>query len=211
MTSAGAGGSEAASEPPARPYLELSLSEWMDALASPGPIPGSGSALAYATATAASVLVLAARASLRTWQGAGGAVAQAEVLQTRAAPLAERDAKAYGAVAEARSAAAGLPAGEQSDLLVGTAYEQAAEPPLEICRVAADVADLAAEIAAAGAPLVQADAFAAGWLAAGAAEGAAGLVAVNLTATADDRRVVEARRLADAARDAARAMRISSG
>jgi formiminotetrahydrofolate cyclodeaminase len=184
-----------------RPYLELSLQEWLDALAGPGPAPGGGSALAYATATAASVLVLAARASRGEWQGAAGAFAQAESLRERLAPLAQRDAELYAAAHERRRTAAELPP-ERRDEELGAAFARAAEPPLALARLAADVAELAAEIAAAGAPRVQADALAAAALAAAAAYGAAVLVEVNLTAGAGDPRVAETQQLASTAAEA---------
>jgi methenyltetrahydrofolate cyclohydrolase len=184
-----------------RPYLELTLCEWLAELSAPTPAPAGASALAYAVAQAAAVLVLAAGVSRPSWPGGAGAAAQAEALRDRAAPLAQRDAEAYAAALAARRAARDLPQ-EQRDYAVGRAFAQAAEPPLEIARLGADVAELALEIATYGAPSVRADATAAAALAAGAARGAVSVVAVNLTAIADDPRVAEARRLADAATDA---------
>lgn len=181
-----------------RPYLDLTLREWLAELSAPTPAPAGASALAYAVAESASVLVLAARVSQKSWQGGGGAVAQAEALRDRAAPLAQLDAEAYAAALEARRAARELPE-EQRDHALGEAFARAAEPPLQIARLAADVAELAAEIATNGAPAVRADATAAAALAAGAARGAVGVVAVNLTAVADDPRIAEAERLAAAA------------
>ena len=78
--------------------------------------------------------------------------------------------------------------------------------PLEIARIATDVAQLAVAVARHGDPKYQADAGAAALVASAAAGAAADLVAVNLTASAKDDRVREARRLADeAARAAAEA------
>jgi methenyltetrahydrofolate cyclohydrolase len=185
----------------ARSYLELTLQEWLAELSAATPAPAGASALAYAVAEAAAVLVLAAGVSQRSWAGGAGAAAQAEALRDRAAPLAQLDAEAYAAALEARRAARDLPE-ERRDFAVGEAFARAAEPPLQIARLAADVAELAAEIAANGAPAIRADAVAAAALAAGAARGAVGVVAANLTATADDPRLAEAGRLADAAADA---------
>jgi methenyltetrahydrofolate cyclohydrolase len=181
-----------------RPYLELTLREWLDELSASTPAPAGASALAYGVAEAAAVLVLAARVSHASWPGAAGAAAQAEALRDRAAPLAQRDAEAYAEALAARRAARGLPQ-EQRDHAVGEAFARAAEPPLQIARLAADVAELALEIATYGAPSVRADATAAAALAAGVARGTVSIVAVNLTAIADDPRVAEAGRLADAA------------
>lgn len=179
-------------------YLDVSLREFLSALSAPMPAPAGGSALGYATASAAAVLVLAAEVSRGSWQGAAGAAAQAEALRDRAAPLAQRDAEAYLAALAERRAAREQPPDERNRR-VGEAFARAAEPPLEIARLAADVAELAAEIAVAGAPAVRADSVAAAALAAGAARGAVSMVEVNLTATAGDERVAEAKRLADAA------------
>jgi methenyltetrahydrofolate cyclohydrolase len=182
----------------ARPYLELTLQEWLAELSAATPAPAGASALAYSVAEAAAVLVLAAGVSRQSWAGGPGAAAQAEALRDRAAPLAQLDAEAYAAALEARRSTRDLPQ-EQRDSALGQAFARAAEPPLQIARLAADVAELAAEIAANGAPAVRADAMAAAALAAGAARGAVGVVAANLTATADDPRIAEASRFADAA------------
>jgi formiminotetrahydrofolate cyclodeaminase len=179
-------------------YLGLTLADWLGELSTPTPAPAGGSALAYATASAAAVLVLASRVSEGSWEGAAGAAVQAELLRDRAAPLAQRDAEAYAAALDARRAARVLPP-ERRDQALGDAFAAAAEPPLEIARIAADVAELAAQVASLGSQAVRADAVASAALAAGAARGAVAMVAVNLTASAGDARVTEARRLADAA------------
>jgi formiminotetrahydrofolate cyclodeaminase len=88
---------------------------------------------------------------------------------------------------------------EQRDWEIGRAFAQAAEPPLDIARAGADVAELAAELAATGDPRVRADALAAAALGAAAARGALALVRVNLTTLDGDPRVAEAEQLADAA------------
>jgi formiminotetrahydrofolate cyclodeaminase len=186
----------------ARSFLELTLEEWLDELAGPAAAPGGGSALAFALATAAAVLAMAARVSKDSWDAAGAAAAQATTLRARAAPLAQLDAYVYERALAARQTAADLPA-ERRDWQIGEAFARAAEPPLEIARTAADVAELAVEIAAGGDPRVRPDAQAAAALAAGVARGAAALVAANLTAVEGDPRVVEARRLAEAAETAA--------
>jgi len=178
---------------PPRDVLQLTHSEWLAELAGSGGVPGAGSALAAALASASAVLAMAARVS-----GAEGYVAQAETLCTRSAHLVQLDADEYAAALEAREALVDL-GPEQRDFQLGRAFARAAEPPLEIARAAADVAELAAELARIGDLRVRADALAAGRLAAGAARGAVALVEVNLTALADDPRIAEARQLADAA------------
>jgi formiminotetrahydrofolate cyclodeaminase len=79
----------------------------------------------------------------------------------------------------------------------------AADVPLRIGAVAADVAALAGLAAAHGAPDVQTDAAIASLLAAAAARSAARLVEINLVAGADPALVQRARSHADAAAQAA--------
>jgi formiminotetrahydrofolate cyclodeaminase len=178
---------------PSRPFLDLTLAEWLDELAAARAAPGGGSALAVAVANAAAVLTMAARVS-----DAGGLVAQAEALRARSAPLAQVDAETYEQALVVRDAASDLRP-EQRDWEIGKAFARAVEPPLEIARVAVDVAELAAELALTGAPEIRADAVAAAALAAGAARGCVAMVEVNLTTVDGDPRVAEVSRLADAA------------
>lgn len=157
---------------------------------------GGGPLAARVTASAAELLAEIARMSKDGWPEAAGIAAQAESLRDRAAPLAELAGRAYE---EALAAVGG-------DYELGRAYARAAEPPLRIVEAAADVAELAALIAAQGDQARRADAVAAGLLAAAAAGAAAELVAVNLTMAADDERVRRAQVLAEgAARTAATA------
>lgn len=163
-------------------------------------VPGGGPLAAGVTASAAELLAKIALASTDSWPEAAGAAAQAESLFERAGPLAEVAARAYE---EALGAVGG-------DYEFGRVYAQAAEPPLRIAEAAADVAELAALIAANGDPALRADAAVAGLLAAAAAAAAAELVSVNLTVSAGDERVRRAQALAEGAArfaDAARAAR----
>jgi formiminotetrahydrofolate cyclodeaminase len=154
------------------------------------------------TAAAAGLLAKVARASKEGWPDAAGVAAQAESIRDRVAPLAQLDADEYEAALLAQRDGAEQ-AGDRRDFALGRAYARAAEPPLRIVEAAADVAELAVVVARNGEGSLRADAAAAGALAAAAARSAAELVAVNLTATADDARVVRARALAaDAARAA---------
>lgn len=154
---------------------------------------GGGPLAARVTASAAELLAEIARASTDGWPEAAGIAAQAESLRDRAEPLADLAARAYE---EALAAGGG-------DYELGRAYAQAAEPPLRIIEAAADVAELAAVIAAQGNPARRADAVAAGLLAAAAAAAAAELVSVNLTVSADDERARRAHALAEGAARAA--------
>ena len=177
---------------------DLPLPALLEELAAPRAVPGSGSALALALAAAAAVVEMGGRLSTAAWEDAAGVAAQAWALRERAAALVQEDADAYRQALDARRAAAGR-SPEQRDFEVGRAFAAAAQPPLELARIAADVADLARLVRAHGEQRVAPDAEAALALAAAVARGARELVAANLTALPADERVAEADRLAAAA------------
>jgi formiminotetrahydrofolate cyclodeaminase len=164
-------------------------------------VSGGGPLAAVVAASAAGLLAEVARASAETWPEAPGAAAQAESLRTRAEPLADLAARAY---VEAIESSGG-------DYEVGRAYARAAEPPLRIAETAADVAALAGVVAQQCDPALRPDAVVAGLLAAGSARAAAELVAVNLTAAADDERVRRVEALADEAARAVEDARAARG
>ncbi|HET8558250.1 MAG TPA: cyclodeaminase/cyclohydrolase family protein [Gaiellaceae bacterium] len=184
----------------------LSLPALLEELAAPYEVPGAGSALAVTLATAAAVVQMAARLSPDSWPDAAGVAAQAESLRERAAKLVDDDAEAYRRALEARAAADESSKPEQRDWSLGQVTAAAAEPPLALVRLAADLAALCAAAGDRVEPRVQADVAASAALAAAVARGARELVAVNLTALADDPRVEEATKLAAAAEAAARSI-----
>jgi len=157
---------------------------------------GGGPLAAFTTGSAAELLAGIARASL-DWPDGRAVAAQAESLRDRVTPLAELSVKAYEQAVGA----------EGGDFAVGRAYAEAAEPPLRIVEAALDVTELAALVAEYCDPARRADAVAAGLIAAGCANAAAELVAVNLTVSADDERVQRANVLADDAARTAEAAR----
>ena len=137
-------------------------------------------------------------------RAAAGAAAQAESLRARAAPLAARDAQAYEEALATRDAVALSDLDpEHRDWEIGQAFARAAEPPLETARVAADIAELAREVALRADQRLRLDALAAAALSAGVARGAAEMVCGNLTTLRDDPRVDEALALAAAAEQSA--------
>ena len=156
-------------------------------IAGEAPAPGSGVAAAVVAAIAASIVGDAARSS-----NEAGAAAQAGKLGRRALPLAEADERAFLKATELLAESAG-------DFELGRALERAAEVPLQIAALAADVAALASHVAEKGDPSVRADAVGAAFLAEGAARTAAHLVEINLGTRADDPRVRSARALVAAA------------
>jgi methenyltetrahydrofolate cyclohydrolase len=184
----------------------LSLPALLEELAAPREVPGAGSALAVALAAAAAVVQMAARLSPDSWIDAPGVAAQAELLRERAAKLVDDDAEAYRRALEARAAAGAEGTPEQRDWALGRVTAEAAEPPLALARLAADLADLCAAAGGHVELSVHADVAAAAALAAAVARGARELVAVNLTALPGDVRVEEADRLAAAAVSAARSL-----
>lgn len=182
--------------------LDLPLRTFLDHLASEEPTPGGGSTAALAVAMAAGLTAMVARASA-DWPESGAAVAQAERLRRRTAPLAQRDQEAY----EEALAALHLPdrvEREVRDVAIGDVVARAAEVPLLIDEAGADTATLAALVAERGAPERRGDAVAAVLLAESGARAAASLVAVNLTMAPGDERVARARALAETAGEAAR-------
>jgi formiminotetrahydrofolate cyclodeaminase len=186
--------------------LDLQVREFLDQIAAEGRTPGGGSAAAFVTAIAAGLLAKVARGSEDTWRDAAGIAAQAECLRDRATPLAQAAAEQYEAALRAR-AETGDEQGERRDFALGQAYARAAEPPLQIVKAANDVAQLAIAVAESGNPALRADAVTAALLAAAAASAAAELIAVNLTASASNPRVVEAAKLAEEAARAAETAR----
>lgn len=181
--------------------LDGSLRAFLDEVGGSERTRAGGSVAAVATAAAAALIAKVARASA-DWPDGAAVAAQAESLRDRAERLLGTVPEGYEAALRAREEGADEP-GPRRDFALGQAYARAAEPPLELARTAADVAQLAAFAAESGDPAYRADAAAAALVAAGAAEAAAELVAVNLTAAAGDQRVREARKQAEEAARAA--------
>src|SRR5439155_3537034 len=183
-------------------FLDLRLRDLLERVAAPEPAPGGGPVLALVAALAAGILAMAARASADFWEDAGGVAAQAEMLRARAAPLAQVDAETYQRALAVRDDHTERYE-ERRDWEIGRPFAAPAEPPLQIARVAADIAELAQEVASRADQRLRPDALAAAALASAVARACAELVAVNLTATEDDPRVREAHSHAEAAQRAA--------
>jgi formiminotetrahydrofolate cyclodeaminase len=174
--------------------LGARVDDLLDAVAADTHGPGGGSVAAIVVALSASLLAMTARLSHDVWDEAGGAIAQANLLRERVAPLAAADAQAFR---DAIRALGGEPRSETGSrpLELGSALARAAEVPLQIAETAADVAALAVLVAERASPDVQPDAAAAAALAEAGARAAAHLVEVNLGARAEDERVAAARAL----------------
>jgi formiminotetrahydrofolate cyclodeaminase len=182
-------------------YLELRLRDLLDEVASPDLGPGGGFVAAIAVSMAAGLVAMVARRSRDHWPDAGGAVAQADALRLRVAPLAQLNAEAYlNAVAALRQEASTEP--EARDEAIARALSRAAGIPLQIGEAASDVSTLAAAVAEHGEPNLRADAAAAALLSEAGARAAATLVEINLATTSEDERVTRARELVAAASSA---------
>lgn len=165
--------------------------------------PAGGAGAGIVAALAASLAAATADRSRKQWEGAGGARAQAQLLRRRALALAEKDADAYAAARAALTERGGTGDPIERDMKIGDAVSEAAQVPLQISATAADIAQLAGEIATHGNAEIRADAAIAAILAAAAAEAAAHLVEINLIAGADRELVALAQRRAQAASSAA--------
>ncbi|HEY7706563.1 MAG TPA: cyclodeaminase/cyclohydrolase family protein [Gaiellaceae bacterium] len=182
--------------------LDLSLGEFLDAVSSEDPTPGGGSAAALAVAVSAGLTAMVARGSAE-WADAGSAIAQAERLRKRVAPLAQQDAEAY----EEALVTMTLPERVEPavrDMAVGAALTRAAEVPMAIAEAGADAACLAAWVADRGNAARRGDAVTAALLAEAGARAAANLVTVNLLVKPGDERALYAELLAKTASEAAR-------
>ena len=184
-------------------FLDLTVQGWLEELGEPGPAPGGGSAAAIAAAMGAELVAMAARISADSWPEAGGTAAQASTLSIRLAALAQADADVYAESLRALAQPEEIPA-DLRDSELGAALDRSAQTPLAIAETACDVALVALEARERVDLKVQADVDAAIAFAGAAAQAAARLVEVNLSATRDDPRVQQARATAETA---ARAMR----
>ena len=151
--------------------------------------PAAGSAGTAAAALAAALVTKTARRSRAVWPEAGGAIAQAAALEARLWQAGEELERTYRRAVEA------LGSGDQEQ--IGAFVPEAAEASLELARIAADVAELAADAAHHCDQAHHADATVAAILATAAARTGAHLVAVNLLSRPDDARSLEARLLVE--------------
>lgn len=171
----------------------------LDAVAERSPAPGGGSAAAWCGALAAALLEMTA--SFAQAQDVAG---RAAILRVQLLEAGEAELRSYEPVLTAVR----LPASDSSRAeRLGQALSNASEPPLAIARAAAEVAELAASVAAGSTPAVRGDAVAGVLLAEAAARAAVRLVEINLKDAGDDPRLAEAAELAErAARARAQAL-----
>jgi methenyltetrahydrofolate cyclohydrolase len=156
--------------------------ELLDELGAVTPAPGGGSAAAWAAALAAALVEMAAG-----FADDEDSRARAHALRDQALALAEEERGTYGRVLDARRR------GDEG--AAADALSQAADPPLAIARVGAEVAELGAAVARAGKEALKGDALTGVELAGAACRAAARLVEINLADTPQDPRLAEAAEL----------------
>lgn len=166
-------------------YTELPLARFLDMVASREPAPGGGASAAVTVALAAALTAMAARFSTEHLDDAGTVADRAEELRSRVMPLAQADAAAYGRVLDAYR----IPRDdEERRRKIREALSDAADVPLSVAEVGAEVAGNAGQLAAVGNPNLRGDAVTATILARAAVHAAATLVEINVSAGgADDR------------------------
>ena len=187
-------------------YLDLSLRDFLDLVASGSPAPGGGSVAAVAVALAAGLSGMAARLSAGQLADADGLAARADASRRRVAPLARVDAESYGRVLDAYRE----PDSETRRERVSDALSGAADVPLAVAEVGNEVAGIAARLVEEGNPNLEGDAIAAVLLAEAGVRAAVTLAEINLTsANLDDDRLGRANELVD--KTASTARRITGG
>jgi formiminotetrahydrofolate cyclodeaminase len=166
------------------PYLSQSVEAFLEQLAARTPAPGGGAAAAITCAIAAGLVEMAT--SFASARGLERVRERAHVLRERVAALAHADGEAYGVVL----AALRLPPGAERHRQLDVAVAAAIACPMEMLKIASEVATLAADIAETGNRNLEGDALTGALLAEAAARSAATLAQLNLTmlsrhATAD--------------------------
>ena len=179
-------------------YLDLSVRDYLGQVAAATPAPGAGAVSATTVALAAGLAAMAAGLSHRQLPDAGQLADRMRDLQQQAAPLAQRDAAAYGEVLAALRRPADDP---DRPAALHEALARAADVPLEIAALGATVLDVAADVAERGNPNLRGDALTSCLLAQAAVRAATALVVLNVADDRDPRRV-RAAELDGAARQA---------
>jgi methenyltetrahydrofolate cyclohydrolase len=169
-------------------YAELPLGRFVDMVASREPAPGGGASAAVAIALAAALTAMAARFSADNLADAETIADRAEELRNKVMPLAQADAAAYGRVLDAYRTP--RDDDEKRRRRIREALSEAADVPLSIAEVGAEVAGNAARLVEEGNPNLRGDAMTAAALAKAGVRAAATLVEINVSAGgADDDRL----------------------
>lgn len=183
-------------------YLELSVGEFLERLASQEAAPGGGAVAALAAAMGAGLAAMAGRFSLERFPQASEIVSAADEHMRSLGSLATEDALAYEAVGAALALPKEPDPAHRSEA-VRTALSRAADVPLAVAEGAAEVAALGLRLAREGNPNLLGDAVSACLLSAAAARSAAVLVHLNLRRFPQDTRHEVAEAAASSASDIA--------
>jgi methenyltetrahydrofolate cyclohydrolase len=176
-------------------YLDLSLREFLELVASGSPAPGGGSVAAVAVALAAGLAGMAARLSADQLADTAKLADHADALRRRVAPLAWADAESYGHVLDALR----LPRDSETRTeRIKDALSGAADVPLAVAGAGNEIADIAARLVQKGNPNLEGDAMTAVFLADAGVHAAAVLAGINLSsANVQDERLGRAGELVE--------------
>jgi methenyltetrahydrofolate cyclohydrolase len=175
-------------------YLEMPLSRFLEHVASGESAPGGGAAVAVAVALAAGLSSMSTILSSSHLPDAAWLISRTDRLRQDVALLAQADAEAYGRVIAAQ---------RTQDQSVQEALSNAADVPLAVAEVGAEIADIAARLAGDGNPNLKGDAIAAALLAEAGVRAMIALVKINLSAAGiEDGRLDRADELAATAASA---------
>jgi formiminotetrahydrofolate cyclodeaminase len=169
-------------------------------VASSDPAPGAGPSAAWTCALAAALVEMVSAVALRKDAddpaAAAGRRDRAAALRARALELADEDVRAYTAVLAVLRRRAEPGHGGR----LRAALSEAADPPLALVELAAEVTRLAADAAAAARGGVRGEAMTAAILAEAVVRAGLPLVDLNLASAPADPRRARVRELAEAAR-----------
>ena len=197
-------------------YLDMPLGQFLAALAGSEAAPAGGAAAAVAVTLSAGLCGMTSRLSARqlTEKLTAELAADADRLSARTASFIQADAESYKRVLIAlrqpdKAAESHRPDGtvaESRKHRIAVALSEASEVPMAVVEQAAQVARLAARLAADGNPSLRGDAITALLLAEAGARAAAVLVGINLADAPEDDRPARAKQLlrdiADSVREA---------
>jgi formiminotetrahydrofolate cyclodeaminase len=172
--------------------FDAPISDWLDQLAGRTPAPGGGAVAALCAASAAALLEMVANYTTgKKWadreESMRAIVAEAAELRAQAARLAVDDAEAFGAVGEAYV----LPKATDEEkaarsVAIQKATLGAAEPPIQVGRVAMRIVALADEMVEPANPNVLSDVGVAAATARAALSGSITNITVNAAFLTDD-------------------------
>lgn len=187
-------------------YLDKTLQQYLDDLASSQPTPGGGSAAALSGAMGAGLVCMVSRLTVgkadyaAVQQEIGDLIEQGERLRARFQELMRLDIEAYGKL----SACFKMPRGTSEEKQARTqavqdALVEAALVPLEMVERALELVQCAKRVAEVGNKNVLSDIATATSMASAAGNGAAWMVNINLNSLKDAQKAQELRNRLDSA------------